>query len=79
MILEINNNGTISKIYSNTWEPVVGEFNHVALTRGEGVFNFYLNGIAHGEDYNFQTVPIPNVDSTFNFGSFDGTSFLMAK
>ena len=79
MILEINNNGTISKIYSNTWEPVIGEFNHVALTRREGVFNFYLNGVAHGEDYNFQTVPIPNIDSTFNFGSFEGTSFFDGK
>ena len=80
MILEINNDGTISKIYSNIWEPVVGEFNHVALTRREGVFNFYLNGIAHGEDYNFQTVPIPNVAGTLNVGSFEEEQvFLMVK
>ena len=38
-------------------------------------FNFYLNGVAHGEDYNYQTIEIPNVAGTLNFGSFDGANF----
>ena len=79
MIFEINNNGSLTKTYSNTWEPALGTWYHVALTRREGAFNFYLNGVAHGEDYNFQTVSIPNIVSTINFDPFEGTSFYDGK
>ena len=81
MILEINNNGTLLvKFIQILWEPVVGEFNHVALTRRERAFNFYLNGVAHGEDYNYQTVPIPKYHRNIKLWFIlMGTSFFDGK
>ena len=74
MIFEINN-GSVSKIYSNSWSPSADDWYHVAVSRKDGVFNFYLNGVAHGEDYNFKEVSIPNINSTFDIGHLTGTDY----
>ena len=75
MIFEINNNGTISKIFSNTWSPDANSWYHVAVSRKNGIFNFYLNGVAHGEDYNYKAISIPNIGSNLEIGHLSGANY----
>ena len=49
MIFEISNAGSVTKKFiGNTWTPDADTWYHVAVTRKDGVFNFYLNGVSHG-------------------------------
>ena len=76
MIFEISNAGSVTKIYSNTWTPESDTWYHVAVTRKDGVFNFYLDGVSHGDDYSNKTTSVPNVDAKVYFGSLSGATNL---
>ena len=55
MIFEISNAGSVTKIYSNTWTPDADTSGiPVAVTRKDGVFNFYLDGVEVGENFNIK-------------------------
>ena len=74
MIFEISNAGSVIEIYSNTWTPDADTWYHVAVTRKDGVFNFYLDGVEVGENFNYQDISIPNIDAKVYFGSLAGAS-----
>ena len=76
MIFETNNAGSVTKVYSNTWTPDPDTWYHVAVTRKDGVFNFYLDGVEVGENFEYKSVSIPNIDGKVYFGSLDGASSL---
>ena len=59
-----------------TLGPDADTWYHVAVTRKDGVFNFYLDGVEVGENFNYQDISIPNVDAKVYFGSLAGASNL---
>jgi len=52
--------GTTYNVQGNSWNPTVGRWYHVAITRDDNVWNFYIDGISAGSASNSVDLPNPS-------------------